>query len=410
MKSETLDATPLTVGDLEGNENPLARHYSRFRVSERILLSGHSHQAWPDCAFEGQMKAWEDAADWVDKKWDKAFQKADRVRLGYRKLLDDPSGMYSLAESTFDLLVRLISALPLRERPKLVSTDSEFYSLRRLLSRLQEEGIKLVRVPAEPAESVGRRLAAATDDRTAMVLTSTVFFTNARIAGDLDRAAQACRTHGARLLLDVYHQLNVVPASLRAADLEDAYVVTAGYKYCQLGEGNAILRFPNDCKLRPIATGWFAEFGRLTEEAEPGRVAYSAGEDRFAGATYDPTSHYRAAEVFDFFEEQDLDANRLREISQHQVGLLCRRFDALDLPPEVISRDRETPLEQIGGFLALRSPHAGLLHERLLGQGVFTDYRGQVLRLGPAPYLCDDQLIEGIARLGKLARDLPHPR
>ena len=28
--------------------NALASEYSRFRVSERILLSGHSHQAWPD--------------------------------------------------------------------------------------------------------------------------------------------------------------------------------------------------------------------------------------------------------------------------------------------------------------------------------------------------------------------------
>ncbi|MEJ2084675.1 MAG: kynureninase [Acidobacteriota bacterium] len=407
MPSDSHKAGPLTIADLAGNANPLAEHYSRFRVRERTLLSGHSHQAWPDCAFEGQMQAWMDAADWVDKKWDRAFEKANRVRLGYRKLLDDPTGLYSLAESTFDLLVRLISALPLRDRPKLVSTDSEFYSLRRLLSRLQEEGIELVRVPANPADSVGQRLAAATDDRTAMVLTSTVFFTNARIAGDLDRAAQACRTHGALLLLDVYHQLNVIPASLRQEELEDAYVVTAGYKYCQLGEGNAILRFPDDCKLRPIATGWFSEFGRLTEEAGPGRVAYNAADDRFAGATYDPTSHYRAAAVFDFFEDQALDANRLREISQHQVGILCRRFDALDISPELIRRDRATPLEQIGGFLALRSPHAGALHEGLLEHGVFTDFRGEILRLGPAPYLCDDQLIEAMALLGELAQRLP---
>src|SRR5216684_8708458 len=30
----------------------LARHYTRFRVYERLLLTGHSHQAWPDCGFE----------------------------------------------------------------------------------------------------------------------------------------------------------------------------------------------------------------------------------------------------------------------------------------------------------------------------------------------------------------------
>ena len=406
MGEATSEKATLSVADLAADQNPLAPHYSRFRVTERTLLSGHSHQAWPDRGFLGQQRAWEDAAEWVDGKWAHAFEKADRVRAGYRRLLDDPSGLYSLGESTFDLLVRLLSSLPLRKRPRLVTTDSEFYSLRRLLQRVEEEGLEIVRVPALPADSVGERLAAATDDRTAMVLTSTVFFTTARIAGALDAAASSCRKHGALLLLDVYHALNVLPFSLSESNLEDVYVVTAGYKYCQLGEGNAILRFPADCSLRPIATGWFAEFGQLTEEAGAGRVRYNIGDDRFAGATYDPTSHYRAAEVFDFFHEQRLDAGLLRQISQHQVGLLWEQFDSLDLPENLIRRDRDVTLDQVGGFLPLTSVHAGTLHDRLLERGIFTDYRANVLRLGPAPYLSDRQLIESIGVLGELARKL----
>ncbi len=251
----------LAARALHADPNALAPHYGRFRVAERLLLTGHSHQAWPDCGFEGQKEAWEDAARWVDEKWERAFAKADRVRNGYRRLLDDPDGLYSLDASTHNLLVKLLSALPLGERPKLVSTDAEFYSLRRQLARLEEEGIEVERVAAEPAASVGERLAAATCDRTAAVLTSTVFFTTAQIAGGLELAAAACRRHGAILVLDAYHQLNAVPFSLRRSGLEDAYVVGAGYKYCQLGEGNGFLRFPPDCDLRPVATGWFAEFG-----------------------------------------------------------------------------------------------------------------------------------------------------
>ena len=59
----------------------------------------------------------------------------------------------------------------------------------------------------------------------------------------------------------------------------------------------------------------------------------ASGADRFAGATYDPTSHYRAAAVFDFFREQGLTPALLREVSQHQIGLLAAAFDALDLDP-----------------------------------------------------------------------------
>jgi hypothetical protein len=29
----------------------LQPYYSRFKVSNRLLFSGHSHQAWPDIAF-----------------------------------------------------------------------------------------------------------------------------------------------------------------------------------------------------------------------------------------------------------------------------------------------------------------------------------------------------------------------
>ena len=64
--------------DLHASSNALAPHYSRFRVSERLLLTGQSHQAWPDCGFEAQAEAWLDAARYVDDKWDHAFERAER--------------------------------------------------------------------------------------------------------------------------------------------------------------------------------------------------------------------------------------------------------------------------------------------------------------------------------------------
>ena len=60
--------------------NALAAHYTQFRVSERLSLTGHSHQAWPDVSFEAQQQAWLDAARYVDRKWDVAETKAARYR------------------------------------------------------------------------------------------------------------------------------------------------------------------------------------------------------------------------------------------------------------------------------------------------------------------------------------------
>ena len=115
----------VTPDTLFRSPNALAPEYSHFRVAERLLLTGHSHQAWPDRSLKGQRQAWMDAAKDVDEKWDCAFAKADRVRAGFARLLDDADGHIALASSTHDLVVRFLSALPLRDRPLIVTTDCE---------------------------------------------------------------------------------------------------------------------------------------------------------------------------------------------------------------------------------------------------------------------------------------------
>jgi kynureninase len=387
----------------------LAPHYSRFRVDERLLLTGHSHQAWPDVGFAGQVEAWNDAAEHVDEKWERALAKAERVRQGFAGLLGaaaERQGVIALGQSTFELVTRFLSALPLRRRPRLVTTDGEFHTIRRLLDRLSEErALEVVKVSALPARDLAERLAAEADPRTAAVLVSSVLFANAHVVPGLGALAAACRRAGAELLVDAYHHLSVVPFSLEAEGLEEAFVTGGGYKYCQLGEGNCFLRVPPGReRLRPALTGWFSEFALLARPPA-GRVPYGEGAARWAGATYDPTSHYRAARVFDFFAQQGLTPEALREVSRHQVGLLAAAFDRLDLDPALIARDRSVPLEAVGGFLALHSPRAGELSRRLRERGVWTDFRGERLRLGPAPYVTDAQLGRAIEILGEVARE-----
>lgn len=373
----------------------LARHYSRFRVSERILLTGHSHQAWPDVAFDAQQRAWLDAAELVDDKWARAFEMADRARAGWRRLLNDPQADIALGQNTHELIVRLLSAvLP----KKVITTDGEFHTIRRQVDRLTEAGVDVMKVAARPADSLADRLAAHIDSRATCVLVSSVLFETAEIVPHLEILARACEQHGATLLVDAYHHLNVVPFDVHAMGLSNAFVVGGGYKYCQLGEGNCFLRVPPGCELRPIITGWFTEFSALSDRHADGRVAYGRGGDRFAGATYDPTAHYRAAAVFAFHEELDLTAARLREVSRHQVGLLRATFESLDIAPAVACIE-PIPDERRAGFLAIRTPQAAEAVAALRAAGVFTDARGEVLRLGPAPYLTDEQLKDGIAAL-----------
>ena len=363
------------------NPEELAKHYRRFRVTERILLTGHSHQAWPDVAFEAQQQAWLDTAELVDDVWDKAFEKANEVRRGFARLLDDAPDRIALAPNTHELVVRFLSALPIKKRPKLITTDGEFHTIRRQLDRLAEEGIEVVKVAADPGATLAERLAQRVDDRTAAVLVSAVLYTNAHIVPDLRATLEACEWSGAELLVDAYHALNAIPFSLKVEGLEGAYVVGGGYKYCQLGPGNAFLRFPADTTLRPVVTGWFSEFTDLSK-APSGRVEYGPGPARFAGATYDFTSHYRGARVFKFFEEQNLTPENLRALNQQQVAMLAVQLGI----------HKEVPLNSMGGFMAVRADDPVRLHAELRKKNVRADYRGKMLRLGPAPYVSDAQI------------------
>ena len=152
--------------------------------------------------------------------------------------------------------------------------------------------------------------------------------------------------------------------------------------------------------MRPVVTGWFAEFASLDRAPNDALTGYPRGPLRFAGSTYDPLSHYRAASVMDFFAREGLDATFLRKNSQRQLGLLRERFLALDLAPELLALAAPGQVSELGGFLALRSARALELCQALRVRGVATDARGDILRLGPAPYLSDAQLHGAMDALG----------
>jgi kynureninase len=393
----------------------LARHYARFRVGERVLLTGHSHQAWPDVAFEGQQRAWLDAADFVDDKWERAATVAGEVCDGWRRLLNEPDAEIALGQNTHELVTRVLSAVvePLAGggatgRRALVTTDGEFHTIRRQIDRLEEAGIRVTRIAAHPVRTLCERLAAVVDERIAAVLVSSVLYETAEIVPHLDIVSAACLRHGAELLVDAYHHLNVVPFDVKRLRLDRAFIVGGGYKYCQLGEGNCFLRVPADCQLRPVLTGWFAEFTELAASRAAHEVRYGKGAARFAGATYDPTSHYRAAAVFRFHQHESLTADRLREISTYQTRLLEEELLARDFDPAV-ARVIPVPPAERAGFVAIHMPQAASVVAGLRRRGCFADHRGVTLRLGPAPYVSDEQLRTGVAHIADLVRGVDNP-
>lgn len=369
--------------------------YSCFLRHGRILLTGHSHQAWPDVAREGLLESFDDAAEHVDDKWEAASLAADAVRSAVARIIGAQPDEIALGQSTHELVARFLSALDLKKRPHLVASAGEFHSMHRQLARLAEAGVEVTLVPVEPVSELAGRLARAVRDDTAALLVSSVLFETSSIVPDLAHAVEAAQKRGAEVLVDAYHAFGVVPFAVSQLGRDPIFVTGGGYKYAQWGEGCCWLRVPRETSLRPVYTGWFSDFASLAAPRDVvRRVSYGPRPaDRFAGSTYDPASHYRARAVIRFFESNELSVERLRALSLRQTERILA-----GLEPGYRVRTPRDP-ERRGGFVSVEVEGAASVVGALRARGIFTDARGSVLRLGPAPYVTDEEIDAALAAI-----------
>jgi kynureninase len=80
------------------------------------------------------------------------------------------------------------------------------------------------------------------------------------------------------------------------------------------------------------------------------------------------------------------------------VGLLEAGFRALNIDPDR-AQIEPMPDGRRAGFLAIRMRDAVQVARALHDRCVFVDARGEILRVGPAPYLSDDQLRSAVVAL-----------
>ncbi len=334
------------------------------------------------------LQYWDDSCRLTDEKWKYFFsEKIPQAQCLIAGILGlSAPERITFAPNTHELAYRLLSCLPRDRELQILTTDSEFHSWDRQLSRIAEDGrVRFLRVPSEPFESFEERFAeAARSQKWDVIYFSQVFFNSGVCVRDLTQLVDAAgikKVPDTILIVDGYHGFMAVPTDLRALEGRIFYLAGA-YKYAQAGEGCCFMVSPKT-DLRPEYTGWFAEAAHLENRAQ--RVTYPDDGMRFAGATMDFSGLYRLISVLELFEREKITVPVIHRYVQELQSKFLQQIDSYQHPvlnrKNLIFRD----LKNHGHFLTFRCPDANVAQELggfLRSHGILTDSRGDRLRFG----------------------------
>lgn len=285
-------------------------------------LAAHSHYFWPDVARAAHLQYWDDSAKMSDQKWDHIFSLIiPQAQKHIARILNlKKSEMIAFAPNTHEFVVRLLSCLDYSSDVRILTTDSEFYSFNRQIGRTAElNKVELVKVPTENFSNFEERfIAEAKKLKPHFIFFSQVFF-NSGVECDYKKIIREIRSLDSIIVLDSYHGFAALPTDL--AEFEGRIFVTAGgYKYAMSGEGVCFLVMPENHGLRPLSTGWLADFAGL--EGKQSLINYSNNGMSFFGATFDPSGLYRFNAVMDLWIQEKLET----KVRHDYVRCLQNRF------------------------------------------------------------------------------------
>ena len=349
-------------------------------------FSCHSHYYWPDVTRQAMLDYWDDSARLADDKW--AFFFSDLIptlQQHISKLLHTGlPDQIVFAPNTHELVMRLLSCLSTDTVPHVLTTDSEFHSFNRQITRLEEAGlVRVSRVNSQPFDTLHLRLQAAlSDQQWDMVYISQILFNSGFEIADMNMLVNMTNPE-AIFVIDGYHSFMARPVDLSQIK-QRAFFIAGGYKYAQAGEGACFMHVPPGLHYRPRFTGWYAELGTL-HEARTDQIRYASDGMQFAGATMDFCALYRMRAVFTLFEQEGLTVPVVDNYIKQLQEVFLTRLAALKHP--LLNRHHllVDDLSRCGHFLTFEladEDSAGRLYKQLNEAGIKTDYRSNRLRFG----------------------------
>jgi kynureninase len=357
---------------------------------DTLFFQGHSHHLWPDSAIKGQEQSTQDSVALYDHKWSKIFQEIiPAVRSHIASMINYPDAENIVFSSnTHDFVTRLLTSFHQEGKRKILTTKSEFHSFKRQMMRFEELGlfeVHWLEITDGDEKNIEKQITeAAKSFKPDVIFFSQCFFDSGYFISE-ESIKKIVNSTSAEVVVDIYHSFATRQLNFSSFG-EKVHLIGGGYKYAQAGEGVCFLIPSKKYQANPVLTGWFASFKNL--EQQTGRIDFSAGAQRFWGATFDPSALYRFKSVWDCYQKEKISLDEIHAHVLECQKLFVEKFHQSILSP--LGNLLISNIEKHGHFIALKlksEDDAKKLHEALLKQKIETDHRGNRLRFGFGLYV-----------------------
>jgi selenocysteine lyase/cysteine desulfurase len=326
------------------------------------------------------------AAAWYDVWWEALTD----LRTRYGRIVNATAGDIALAPSISVALSAVAESLDYGRRPKVVITSLDFPTVAYQWLAKAKHGVELVVVESPdkihvPVEAIAR----AVDERTALIVTSHVYFTSGAIQ-DIKRVADVAHAHGALCLIDAYQSVGQVPVDVQATGVDA--LVAGGLKWLLGGPGIVFLYVREAVArcLEPKISGWFGQRDQFA--FDPRALTFHDGARRFELGTPALAAIYAQLGGLEYIEE--IGVPRIRDVTAALTEDLIATLRGAGFKPKVAADPRER-----SAIVMVPMPDPGASIRHLAAGGIIADTRPGHVRFSPFFYNAQEDHVRATERL-----------
>lgn len=309
--------------------------------------------------------------------WLKWMDKLDEAKERFARLIGAGPREVTISHSISSALSSIASTFDYRDRNAVVCAEIDFPTIPYQWLAKGREGVEVrfarssdrITFPVDTFEGL-------VDRKTALVAASHVLYNTGSIM-PVRQIADLAHDRGARIVVDGYHAVGVLPVDVKELDVD--FYVGGTLKWLLGGPGLTFIYVREDLipELRPTVTGWFSSDDQFA--FDPLRLTWPDTADRLELGTPSVSTAYTGVEGMEMILEADPERiyGRLQLLTDRIVERATRDGYGIRSPLDKNER---------GGIVMLEVKQPQETVAEMMRRSFTVDYRPGLVRVSPHFY------------------------